>query len=166
MSDALTEELHRLAHILHVPPDRVEHLAQLGYEHVFALRQRVTITLADRYAHDYRRLRLYRRFIPLRLSLPLAAKILPPRLIGRAASSVVDARDMERALQVLARLDPAVVADAAPYMDPRTIARFAHLAPPALVNGLMLELLARKDFSTADLFVDFVDPAVLDAEKS
>ncbi|MET7768408.1 SAM-dependent methyltransferase [Nocardia sp. NPDC005366] len=160
------EEIDKLAELLHVPAERVQHLAHLGYDNLLALRQRVTTSLADKYDEEHRRLRLYRRSVPLRVAVPLAAKILPPRLIGRAAASALDDSEMERALRVLSGMDPGLVADAAPYIDPRVIARFAHLAPPALVHGLMMELLRRNDFSTADLFADYLDESALGAGRA
>ncbi|WP_157101409.1 hypothetical protein [Nocardia shimofusensis] len=158
MTDRATaRQLARLSAALHVPVERLDHLAVLGAEDLAVLTDRVLARLHVRYAARYRRLyRLGRRF-PQRRAVPFAVRLLPPRLLGRViTAALTDEHGLESAARSLNSIDPTVIADAAPFIDPAAIGRAAHLSSGEVVGEVMAELLRRQDFATADLFVDYM----------
>ncbi|WP_280193461.1 hypothetical protein [Nocardia farcinica] len=157
---AVARQLARLADALHVPVDRIDHLAPLGPEQLADLTDRVIAHLHARYARRYRRLYRIGRRLPPRRAVPFAVRLLPPRMLGRLiTAALADERDLTAAAQALTLIEPAAIADAAPFIDPRAISRAAHLASGDVVAEVMSELLRRKDFNTADLFVDYLTTA-------
>ncbi|MBF6357787.1 hypothetical protein IU449_25135 [Nocardia higoensis] len=158
MTDRATaRQLARLSAALHVPVERLDHLAALDIEDLAVLTDRVLARLHARYAARYRRLyRLGRRF-PQRRAVPFAVRLLPPRLLGRVITAALsDEHDVDTAAESLNSIDPTVIADAAPFIDPAAIGRAAHLTSSEVVGEVMAELLRRQDFATADLFVDYM----------
>ncbi|MET8876175.1 hypothetical protein [Nocardia sp. NPDC004604] len=166
MTDRVTSiHLTKLAHALHVPIERIEYLGVLGGEHLAALHEQVVSNLRSRYPTEYQRYSALGRRVPLRLAVPFATRVLPPRLLGRSiGSELLDGRT-DKSLAILSNIDPVVVADAAPYMNPAVVGRLAEIAAPELISGVIAELMARKDFDTADLFVDYVTEFFMAAEE-
>ncbi|MGV9614377.1 hypothetical protein [Nocardia xishanensis] len=166
MTDRATSiQLTKLAAALHVPIERIEYLGMLGGDHLAALQERVVSTLRSRYPGEYQRYSALGRRVPMRLAVPFATRVLPPRLLGRSIGGELLDRRTDKSLGVLSNIDPVVVADAAPYMNPAVVGRLAEIAAPELIRDVMEELLARKDFDTADLFVDFVTEFFMAAEQ-
>ncbi|MCZ8379359.1 hypothetical protein O6P37_10825 [Mycobacterium sp. CPCC 205372] len=153
MSDPLVDhEINELAVVTQVPVDRIGYLAVLGADDLHILRKAVTIKLHERYSADYRRLGLMVRFMPKRIAARIGVKLLPPRILGRAAGPVFHSRT-GRTLAKMSDIPPEVIAEAAPFMDPRTIGRVAAEIPTSsreLVNGIMDELIRRDDLATID----------------
>ncbi|WP_433193903.1 hypothetical protein ACQP1G_34670 [Nocardia sp. CA-107356] len=166
MTDRATSiQLTKLADALHVPIERIEYLGVIGGEHLAALHEQVVNNLRSRYPGEYQRYSALGRQVPMRLAVPFATRVLPPRLLGRSiGGELLDGRT-DKSLAVLSNIDPVVVADAAPYMNPAVVGRLAEIAAPELISGVMGELLARKDFDTADLFVDYVTEFFMAAEE-
>jgi hypothetical protein len=153
MSDPLVDhEIAELAVVTQVPVERISYLAELSADDLHILRKAVTIKLHEEYSADYRRLGLMVRFMPKRLAAKIGVKLLPPRILGRAAGPVFRTRT-GRTLAKMTDIPPEVIAEAAPYMDPRTIGRVAAEIPTSsreLVNGIMDELIRRDDLATID----------------
>lgn len=157
MTEALLRfELTELAAALQVPVERVEYLNTLTPDELHALRTRITGRVFDDYAREYGRLARFLRLVPKRLAAHYAAELLPPRVLGRAVVTVFDGRRPGVPLEKLTSVPATVVADAAPYMDPRTVGRVAATVPPAL-RGLLAEvvdeLIRRRDFTTIDRLI-------------
>ncbi|RMI32609.1 hypothetical protein [Nocardia stercoris] len=157
MSESTTrDQLAKLAAVLHVPTERIDYLSAVGGERLAVLREQIVAALHTRYPAEYRRYSALAGRVPLRYSLPLATRILPPRILGRSLSTVLLAGQSDASLALLAQIDPVIVADAAPFIDPAVVGELAQWASPELIHGVMEELMARNDFDTADLFVDSV----------
>ncbi|WP_228000218.1 hypothetical protein [Nocardia australiensis] len=155
MSEKMTrDQLEKLAAALHVPSTRIEYLSSLGGERLAVLCEEILRVLHTRYPREYRRYSALAQRVPLRFGLPLAIRVLPPRILGRALSAgLLDGRS-DASLAMLSAIDPAVVASTAPFLNPAVVGRLAEFASPELISGVMAELMARNDFDTADLFVD------------
>lgn len=157
----IRDQLEKLAAALHVPSSRIEYLSFLSGEQLAVLREEIVRVLHTRYPREYRRFSVLARRVPLRFALPLATRVLPPRILGRSLSAgLLDGRSAA-SLAMLSTIDPVVVADAAPFLNPAVVGRLAELASPELISGVMTELMARNDFDTADLFVDIFTSYVM-----
>ncbi|RDI42796.1 hypothetical protein [Nocardia mexicana] len=156
MTDALTRfELTELAATLQVPVERVEYLKVLQPQQLHALRTRITLRLFDDYAGLYRRPARFLRLAPKRVAAHYASVLLPPRILGRSVVTVFDGR-AGVPLEKLTGVPAAVVADAAPFMDPRTVGRVAGTVPPTLrkmLGEVVDELIRRRDFTTIDRLI-------------
>ncbi|MFE6864589.1 hypothetical protein [Nocardia sp. NPDC057668] len=156
MSERATRiQLGKLADALHVDAARIDYLEALDAEDLSELRDRLVATLHERYAVEYARLTRIGRLAPLRVAVPLATGVLPPRLLGRSLSAALLDNRTDRSMSMLSKIDPVAVADAAPFMNPKVMGEVAERADPELLGAVMDELLARKDFATADLFADY-----------
>jgi hypothetical protein len=153
MTDPLVEhELAELAEVTQVSVDQLAQLAEMGADDLHILRKAVTVTLHDQYSADYRRLGLMVRFMPKRMAAKIGVRVLPPRILGRAAGPVFHTKT-GRMLSKMNDIPPEVIAQAAPFMDPRTIGRVAAEIPTSsreLVNGIMDELIRSDDLATID----------------
>lgn len=155
-------QLRKIADALHVPVESVEYLEPLGGEHLAVLRERIVNTLYERYPAEYQRYSRMGRRVPIRVAVPFAIRVLPPRLLGRSLGSELLEGRAEVAMAMLSSIDPEVFCDAAPYINPAAVGLLVDTAPPELMAGVMNELMERKDFGTADLFVDYVTGQLLD----
>jgi hypothetical protein len=169
MSDPLVDhEITELAVVTQVSVDRLSGLAELGADDLHILRKAVTIKLHEQYSADYRRLGVMVRFMPKRLAAKMGIKLLPPRILGRAAGPVFHTRT-GRTLAKMTDIPPEVIAEAAPYMDPRTIGRVASEIPTnsrELVNGIMDELIRRDDLATIDRLLLYMGDDVEEPQGS
>ncbi|MET9487042.1 hypothetical protein [Nocardia sp. NPDC006630] len=167
MTERATQiQLRKVAEALQVDPVRIAYLEQAGAEELSALRDRLVAHLHDRYAVEYGRITRLGQLAPLRVAVPLATGILPPRLLGRSLSAALLDNRTERSMSMLSQLDPVLVADAAPYMNPRVMGEVAERADPSLLAAVLDELLARKDFATADLFADYATAMFMAPESA
>ncbi|MGX1805089.1 hypothetical protein ACWIGI_05190 [Nocardia sp. NPDC055321] len=167
MSDRANRiQVGKLAEALHVEPERLDYLEQLDAQDLSDLRDRVVAHLHDRYAVEYGRLTRIGRLAPLRVAVPLATGVLPPRLLGRSLSAQLLDNRTERSIALLAGIDAVAVADAAPFMNPKVMGEVAERADPELLGAVMDELMARKDFATADLFADYAAAMFMTPESS
>ncbi len=163
MSDLVTRaQLVMLARTLNVPVERVQHFERLGAENVKALREGLANVIFDDHADTFKRLSALVPLAPLSIFLPIVQKLVPALVAGRAAGAVAVAHP-NKAVPALALLSPSYAADASPYMDPRAIEKIAHLAPPGPTVEIANEILRRKDYATAGLFVDFATPELIRA---
>lgn len=157
MSDRGTRiQLQKIADALHVPVEDVEYLSPLGGEHLAVLRERIVDTLYERYPVQYQRYSRMGRRVPIRIAVPFAIRVLPPRLLGRSLGSELLEGRAEVAMAMLSSIEAEVFCNAAPYINPAAVGLLVESAPPELMAGVMNELMERKDFDTADLFVDYV----------
>ncbi|MFI6365638.1 hypothetical protein ACIBG0_23100 [Nocardia sp. NPDC050630] len=161
MSDLVTgAQIVLLSRTLHAPVERLAHLERLGSENLHELQERLAGLIFDQHNETFERISKLVPIIPLRISMPLVQRLVPPMMTGRAAGAVgVD--HPKKAAETVAMLAPAYVADCAPYMDPRTVGQLAEVAPPEPIVRILNEMLARKDYITAGPFLDaFATPTL------
>ncbi|WP_433599322.1 hypothetical protein ACQPXH_27240 [Nocardia sp. CA-135953] len=164
MSDLVTgAQIVLLSRTLHAPVEQLAHLERLGSENLHELQDRLAGLIFDQHNEMFERISKLVPIIPLRISMPLVQRLVPPMMTGRAAGAVgVD--HPKKAAETVAMLAPAYVADCAPYMDPRTVGQLAEVAPPEPVVRILNEMLARKDYITAGPFLDaFATPTLVAA---
>ncbi|WP_433623765.1 hypothetical protein [Nocardia sp. CA-120079] len=164
MSDLVTgAQIVLLSRTLHAPVEQLAHLERLGSENLHELQDRLAGLIFDQHNETFERISKLVPIIPLRISMPLVQRLVPPMMTGRAAGAVgVD--HPKKAAETVAMLAPAYVADCAPYMDPRTVGQLAEVAPPEPIVRILNEMLARKDYITAGPFLDaFATPALVAA---
>lgn len=164
MSDLVTgAQIVLLSRTLHAPVERLAHLERLGSENLHELQERLAGLIFDQHNETFERISKLVPIIPLRISMPLVQRLVPPMMTGRAAGAVgVD--HPKKAAETVAMLAPGYVADCAPYMDPRTVGQLAEVAPPEPIVRILNEMLARKDYITAGPFLDaFATPTLVAA---
>lgn len=164
MSDLVTgAQIVLLSRTLHTPVERLAHLERLGSANLHELQERLAGLIFDQHNETFERISKLVPIIPLRISMPLVQRIVPPMMTGRAAGAVgVD--HPKKAAETVAMLAPGYVADCAPYMDPRTVGQLAEVAPPEPIVRILNEMLARKDYITAGPFLDaFATPTLVAA---
>ncbi|WP_454199300.1 hypothetical protein [Nocardia sp. Marseille-Q1738] len=153
MNDAhIRHELEEIAHVMQVPVESLEYLSGLDVDDLHVFRKAVVAYLHERYSADYRRLGIAVRFLPKRMATRMGIEYLPPRIMGRSAG-VAFKRRPGRIMSKMSSLPPATIAEAAPFMDPRTLGNVALVIPTEsrqLVNGIMDELIRRDDLGTLD----------------
>ncbi|WP_433726734.1 hypothetical protein ACQP0C_34075 [Nocardia sp. CA-129566] len=162
MGDLVTgAQIVLLSRTLHAPVERLAHLERLGSENLHQLQERLAGLIFDQHNETFERISKLVPIIPLRISMPLVQRLVPPMMTGRAAGAVgVD--HPKKAAETVAMLAPAYVADCAPYMDPRTVGQLADVAPPEPIVRILNEMLARKDYITAGPFLDaFATPELV-----
>ena len=155
----VAQELAELADIAQVPVERIGYLSGLTADDLHVFRRAVTVRLHDQYSADYRRLGRLVRFLPKGFAARMGVKYLPPRILGRAAGPVFQDRPA-RYLTKMTDVAPTIVADAAAFMDPRTIGAVAAQIPTSsreLVNDIMDELIRRDDLATIDRMLLYLD---------
>lgn len=163
MSHELTRaQLVMLAQTLHVPEGRLAHLARLGADNLRLLRERISNVLFDEHTDMFKRVGGLAPLLPSALIAKVAEAAIPPLVGGRAGGALgVDHPD--KAVGVLSKLSPGYMADAAPYLDPRTLKVLAPQMPPGPLIPAAQELLRRRDYITAARFIEFATPELIRA---
>ena len=155
MSSLVTRaQLMLLAQLLHVKVAEVQHLERLGPDALYAIRTQVSARIFDANADVFKVISMLVPVVPLRIALPIVQRIVPPEMAGRAAGALATAHPKKIA-HAMPMLKPPYAAAAAPYMDPRAVEKVAHLAPPKPVVDIANAVLARGDYTTAGLFVEY-----------
>ncbi|MGW4635484.1 hypothetical protein [Nocardia sp. NPDC004415] len=162
MTDLLTHgQLTQLAQTLQAGPGELAGLARLGAEDLRVLRERLSGLLFDADEPVFARLSKLSPLVPTALLVKIAVSAIPPEVAGRAGGSLGIAHP-DRVAEVLSALPATYLADAAPHLDPRTVAALA----PRLSGGMLIptavELLRRQDYITAGRFIEFATDALVD----
>lgn len=161
MTDLVTHaQLELLARTLHVPVERVEHLGRLGAEHVYALRNAVANVIFDEHGEMFSRVSALMPVLPLSVFVPIVQKKVPAKMAGRAAGAIGVAHP-DKAGPALTLMKPAYAADAAAYMDPRAVEKLADVAPHGPLLEIANEVLRRRDYAVAGMFVDYATPELI-----
>ncbi|MFB7878433.1 hypothetical protein ACFC06_24575 [Nocardia sp. NPDC056064] len=162
MTDLLTHgQLTQLTQTLEAGPDELAGLARLGADDLRVLRERLSGLLFDADEPVFARLSKLSPLVPTALLVKIAVSAIPPEVAGRAGGSLGIAQP-DRVAEVLSALPATYLADAAPHLDPRTVAALA----PRLSGGMLIptavELLRRQDYITAGRFIEFATDALVD----
>lgn len=154
-------QIELLAVLLETEPARLETLAPLGADAVYQLRQRISDNLFDSMAPMFRRISALSPLAPPGVVVKVAHAAIPP-LVGGRVGGALGLDHPEKGQAVLAKLRPAYMADAAPYLDPRAVADLAPTIPAELLLDVARELLHRKAFALAGMFLEFTTPEQID----
>lgn len=142
-------EVVKLARLLGCDPARLAYLEPLPPGDVRRLRDAVTATLYDAHAGSLRRLAAASRLLPTALTATLAQRAFGPLLSARLAGLL----DLDRAIDVAARLPPDFLADIAGELDPRRAHELIAGISPELIGQITAELSQRGDHVTMGRFV-------------
>jgi len=148
-----------LARLLGTSPDTIASLGRLEATEIAALRKRISDELFDELAPMFGRVSKLAPLVPDALAAKMALKILPPEVAGRGAGAV-GLDHIHRAPALIQAMTPQYLADAAPYIDPRVIPAVIPDIDGALLIPTARELLRRKDYATASMFVEFATPRI------
>ena len=163
MADLLTRAaLVMLAKTLHVKVEKVAHLESLGAPTLDAIRHRMADTIFDEHAEVFKRISALVPIVPLKIAIPIVQATVPAAAAGRAAGAIGLAHP-KKASQTLTLVKVDYAADAAPYIDPRAVAKLAPLIDPESVVDIAREVLHRKDYITAAQFVEAATPDLIRA---
>ncbi|WP_067687031.1 hypothetical protein [Nocardia jejuensis] len=166
MTDLVTRaQLILLARTLHVPVERLAHLEKLGPHRLHELQERMSGTLFDQHGPVFERISKLVPLIPLRISLPIVQRMVPPAMTGRAAGAV-GVQHRKVAVDAVQRMEVNYAADCAPYLDPRTVGQLADDAPAEPVIAIINELLRRRDYITAGPFLAYATPELVAAVEA
>ncbi len=154
MTDLVTRaQIDMLAELLGTDAAQLRELERLGAHDLKALRERISDVLFDAMAPTFARVAKLAPLVPNQLAASVAVRAVPPEVGGRAGGAI--GIDMpERAADLLGRLPPDYMADAAPYLDPRAIAVLAPRIPADALIPAANELLDRRDYTTTVRFVE------------
>lgn len=162
MTDLLTHsQLHLLAQTLRAEPGDLDGLARLGAQNLRLLRERISGQLFDADEPVFARLSKLSPLVPNPLLTKIVTAAVPAEVGGRAGGSLGLAHP-DRVADVLAALPPDYLADAAPHLDPRTIATLAPRISGEMLIPAAVELLRRRDYTTAARFVEHATDALID----
>lgn len=154
MTDLLTRgQLDMLAQDLGESAESLESLTRLGANSIHALRTRISNLLFDAHTETFARVSKLAPIIPNALAAKVAQDAVPPEAAGRAGG-VLGIDHPGRVAGLLACLAPAYMADAAAYLDPRAVAVLAPRMPGPVLIPAALELLRRRDYTTAARFLE------------
>lgn len=146
-------QLVLLARLLHTTPGELDSLERLDASDLTDLRQRISGFLSDDMACALEKMNRLLSRVPARLVAMTVLAVVPPDVAGRGYGALGPA-GVHRASAVIRSLTPQYLADAAPFVDPRMIAAISDCIDGSDLLPVARELLRRKDFVTAAMFVD------------
>ncbi len=152
-------EIMKLARLLGREPDDLAYLEDLDPAAIRRLRDGVTALLYDADAGPLRRMAAASRLLPVSLIATLAERAFGPLLSARLAGLL----DLDRAVDVAARLRPDFLADVAGELDPRRASELIAGIAPELIGATTGELARRRDYVTMGRFVGHLGDAALAA---
>lgn len=150
-------ELLKLAHLLAVPPEHVQPLAQVPEADLRTLRAQVGEAMFQADRHHFVRLATLARAVPAAMIAKLAEVALPPLLAARAAELL----DPTQAADLVRRLPVRYLTEVASAMDPARAAAVVGAIPADLVASVAAELARREQWVVIGAFVAHVSPAAL-----
>jgi hypothetical protein len=163
MTDLVTRaQVILLARLLRVPVERIAYLEPLGADNLVALRARMSNIVFDENAETFSRISALVPVVPMSVMVPLAQRVVSPEMSGRSAGAISVAHP-KKAVGAMSLLKPEYAASAMPYLDPRAVVQVAHLAPLGPIAAIAREVLRRKDYISAGLFVEAATPEIIRA---
>ncbi|HET9074040.1 MAG TPA: hypothetical protein VFN48_05635 [Solirubrobacteraceae bacterium] len=147
-------EIRRLARLLGVVPDELDYLTPLAPPELRALRGQVTASLFDARG-VLARMAAASRILPAGLVVTLAERVFGPMLAARIAGLL----EVDRAVDIAARLPVPFLADVATELDPRRVADILGAIPPATIAAVAAELIAREEWIAMGTFYAYLPPA-------
>ncbi len=151
-----------LARTLGVPPQRLAPLARLGAMHLSAMQQQFLRGLHAEHSDMFRRIRPLVPIFPLRLSVTLVERVVPPVLAARFLGAV-GIHFPEKSGQALSMLDPVYACDGAHYLDTNVFEQLLPYGTPEPIAAIINELLRRRDYMTAARYLSSIDESVVAA---
>jgi hypothetical protein len=153
-------EVLKLARVLSMDEHELEFLRELPPADLREFREQVTNRLFDSSSKLLGRIGAAAKLIPSGLIATVAQRAFGPLLCARAAGSL----DPGKAIDVVRRLPPGFLSDAAIEVDPRRVAEIIAAVPEHVVVPVAAELGRRREYVTMGRFLAFVpDHAIVAA---
>jgi len=153
--------LEQLARILDADIHDLQSFGTLDDAILEDLIERTSAALFDAQADVFKTISMLASFLPPSAAAAVVPKVVPAPVAGFAAGTLgVDHPD--KVVAVISKIRPGYLADAAPYIDPRTIRLLAPTVPPKILLPVADELLRRSDYITAASFLEFATPTHID----
>jgi hypothetical protein len=163
LSLAVTAEVERLARLLRCTTRDVDFLCRFSAVEVRALRLAVFARLHADHLTTYSRIASASRLLPMKVTAPLAERMLPPRV----SAGVVGALSPEQGAAMSTRMSVDYVADVAMHLDPALAEPLLARLPAEVILRVADVLRAREDYDTmAEIVIALPDEhveAVIDA---
>jgi hypothetical protein len=153
-------EVLKLARVLSVDEPELEFLRELPPADLREFREQVTNRMFDSSSKLLTRIGAATKLVPSGVVATVAQRAFGPLLSARAAGAV----DTGKAIDVVRRLPPVFLSDAAVEVDPRRVASIIGAVPKDVVVPVAAELGRRKEYVTMGRFLAFVpDDAIVAA---
>ena len=155
----IAAEVEKLARALHADPQQLAALEALAADDIRALRHAVTDALLEADQHHFSRVADAARALPIAVAAKLAEKALGPLLAARVAALI----ELERTLDLVARLSPGFLADVALELDPRQAHDLIVALPAGPISAAAAELDRRGEHVAMSMFVGHLSDEALHA---
>ncbi|MEO6885926.1 MAG: hypothetical protein ABI232_06520 [Jatrophihabitantaceae bacterium] len=152
-------ELQKLAHTLGVVPDRLAMLAPIPAQDLRTLRAQIGEALFQADRAQFAKVAALSKAIPTAVAAKLTQFALPPFLAARTAELL----EPHKAVDLVARIPDAYLADVAAKMDPERAAEVIRQIPAARVAKVAAELARRSEWIVIGSFVSHVNMPALAA---
>ncbi|ADG98786.1 hypothetical protein Srot_2337 [Segniliparus rotundus DSM 44985] len=154
MSDFVaTAQIHLLADLLGVPPEKVGHLERLGPQNLAQLRMRISDLKFDAQQKQVQMIGKAAPIVPDPVIATLAEKVVGPVVSAAVANSL--AKDHAHRLNgLLRRLRVPFVAQTLRYLDPRAIPALTAAVPMRVWAPAVRRLLADGHYASAAVLVE------------
>ena len=160
MSDSaeLKAELTKLSRMLSADEDSLAFLAPLGWPQIRELRQLVSDHFFAASEPRLRNLAAVVKLVPVQVLVKLAPLVFEPRL-GAGLASLIDE---EKALKLVPRLPPEMLASTVPYIDPRRVGPLMAKIPVDVAKKIVPLLLETNEHAAIGQLIDYVTAEQLD----
>ncbi|MGH3355559.1 MAG: hypothetical protein ACRDOJ_06645 [Nocardioidaceae bacterium] len=157
MSVAATAEVTRLARVLRCEPAEIEFLCRFAPTELRSLRLAVCDRMYADHRATYSRIGAASRLLPMKVTAPLAQRMMAPRV----SAGVVSSLPPEQAAAMAARMSTEYIADVATHLSPAAVSPVLSRMPAEVVLRVAEELHTRGDYDTmAEIVSSLTDDQV------
>ncbi|MDQ4084599.1 MAG: hypothetical protein M3165_02165, partial [Actinomycetota bacterium] len=158
MSAGVTAEIERTALLLRCKPRQIDFLSRFSAREIRALRMAVYERMYADHLPTYSRIASASRLLPMKVTAPLAQRMLPPRV----SAGVVASLPADQAAAMSGRMSVDYVADVASFLSPTLAGPVLCRLPVELINRVADVLCEREDHNTmAEIVVALSDEQVV-----
>jgi hypothetical protein len=163
LTTAVTAEVERLARLLRCEPGEIDFLSRFAVAELRALRTAVFDRMYADHEPTYSRIAAASRLLPMKVTAPLAQRMLSPRV----AAGVVASLPPDQAAQMSGRMAVSYVADVASYLSAQLGAPVLTRLPVDTINRVADVLCERGDHNTmAEIVGSLTDEQVVAVVES
>lgn len=154
----LKTELAKLSRLLDTEEDSLDFLAPLGWPQIRELRKLVSDHFFAASEPRLRNLAAVVKLVPVQVLVKLAPLVFEPRL-GAGLASLIDE---DKALKLVPKLPPEMLASSVPYIDPRRVGPLTAKIPVEVAKKIVPILLESNEHAAIGQLIDYVTPEQLD----
>jgi hypothetical protein len=163
LSAGVTAEIARTAQVLRCRPREIDFLCRFSAREIRALRMAIFERMYADHQETYSRIASASRLLPMKVTAPLAQRMLPPRV----SAGVVASLPPDQAAAMSGRMSVDYVADVASFLSPALAEPVLSRLPVQLINRVADVLCDREDHDTmAEVVVALSDEQVVAVVES